>query len=64
MAELWQAWLRFLGYRRLHRNRGARTVAVASVVLLTLALYLVAAKGAGTVIEGGLLGLEKALGLG
>lgn len=39
-TELWQAGLRFIAYRDIHRNSGLRTFGVLLSVVLTLALYL------------------------
>jgi hypothetical protein len=62
MGELWQAWLRIVGYRAVHGNRGLRTLVVVLVVLLTLVAYL-ATHFALTANEGAIEGLQRSLGI-
>lgn len=62
LAELWQAGLRFIAYRSVHQNRGVRTLLVLLVVLLTLVFYL-AGNMVDSVIESGLDGMGRSLGI-
>jgi hypothetical protein len=63
VGELWQAWLRIVGYRAVHGNRGFRTAVVVLVVLLTLVAYL-ATHFALTVNEAMVEQFQRTLGVG